>query len=187
MVKERLDLWSDFASKAGLRSAPDFREVVEAVRRIPYGRPTHRTAEGLVEEWRGTCSTKHELLDALTRSRWPELDPRIVHRVYRLTPNVAIRLFGDDAATVVPTEGLTDVHTYMTVLIADHRTAIDATVPGPPWDGRSGMTLACGDGTDVEGGSVPRATKERLVREHCDTALRDRVVERLAQLSAPAR
>jgi hypothetical protein len=34
-------------------------------------------------EWKGTCSTKHALLAQLLRERWPELQPRLVHRVYR--------------------------------------------------------------------------------------------------------
>jgi hypothetical protein len=34
-------------------------ELVEQVRRIPYGRPSDRTVEGMLREHRGTCSTKH--------------------------------------------------------------------------------------------------------------------------------
>lgn len=34
-------------------------DLVEAVRALPYGRPTDRTVEGMLRERRGTCSTKH--------------------------------------------------------------------------------------------------------------------------------
>jgi hypothetical protein len=173
-------LWSDFIMKSGLDGASDVRDVVEAVRRIPYGRPTARTAEGVVRDWRGTCSTKHELLAIFVRDRWPDLQPRIMHRVYNLTPDVARTLFGEFAAGVVPVDGVRDVHTYMTAIIGGRRLIVDATVPGPRWNGNSDMPLACGDGTDVDGGSDPRATKARLIAQHCDAAARDRVIEGLS-------
>ncbi len=177
------DIWSDFCRKSRLDQNPEVREVVEAVRFIPYGRPTERTAQGVVDEWRGTCSTKHELLALLTRDRWPDFNPQIMHRVYTLTPSVARRLFGDAALAVVPSDGIADVHTYMTAVVEGRRVVIDATVPGAPWDGRSDMVLACGEGIDVDGGDDPSMTKERLVQGHCDANARDRVIEALARLS----
>lgn len=179
------DVWLHFSRKSGLGQAPEFRDVVEAVRLIPYGRPADRTVQGLLHEWRGTCSTKHELLALLAQDRWPDLDTQIMNRVYRLTPTVAQRLFGDAATTVVPPDGLADVHSYMTAVVSGRRIVIDATLTGAPWDGQSDMTLACGEGIDVHGGDDPRATKEHLVREHCDPATRDRVIELLARLSVP--
>lgn len=174
-------IWSDFRRRSGVGEAADFREVVEAVRRIPYGRPADRTVEGVIREWRGTCSTKHDLLAVLADDRWPERDVRIVHRVYNLTPAIARRLFGEQAATVVPADGVMDVHTYMTAFVDDRRVVIDVTVPGAPWDGHSDMRLACGNGTDVDGGIEPRRTKERLVRRYCDALARDRVIESIGR------
>jgi hypothetical protein len=176
-------LWPEFVEKSGLAEAPEVRDVVEAVRRIPYGRPRFRSAEGVVRDWRGTCSTKHELLALLLNEQWPDLDPRIVHRVYDLTPDVARTLFGEAAARVVPVNGVRDVHTYMTLLIDGRRVAIDATVSGERWDGSSDMPLSCSDGTDIDGGSDPRGMKARLVAENCDPVARDRVIERLSQVS----
>lgn len=178
------ELWSDFIMKSGLDEAYDVRDVVEAVRRIPYGRPTARSAEAVVRDWRGTCSTKHELLAIFVRDRWPDLQPRIMHRVYNLTPDVARRLFGEFAASVVPVGGVRDVHTYMTAIIGGRRLVVDATLPGLRWDGDSDMPLACGDGTDFDGGSDPRATKAWLVAQHCDAAARDRVIEGLSAIGA---
>jgi hypothetical protein len=178
------ETWEVFRGKAGLESAASVADAVEAVRQMTYARPTERTAAGALEEWRGTCSTKHELLKLLIDERWPELQPLIMHRVYRLTPSIAKRIFGRSAAVLVPAGGVTDVHTYLTVVIDDCRTIVDATTTGTPWDGRSDMTLACGEGIDVEAGPDAKATKDRLIREHCDAGTRDRVIEQLAAIGA---
>ncbi len=178
------DTWEAFRRKRGLESAASIADVVEAVRQMPYARPTERTVAGALEEWRGTCSTKHELLKVLIDERWPELQPLIMHRVYRLTPSIAERAFGRSAAEVVPANGVTDVHTYLTILVDDGRTIVDATTTGTPWDGRSDMTLACGEGVDVEGRPDAKATKDRLIRENCDAGTRDRVIEQLAAIGA---
>lgn len=161
------DVWLDFSRKSGLGRTSSLRDVVEAVRHIPYGRPTERTAKGVLEEWRGTCSTKHELLALLARDRWPELFPRIMHRVYTLTPTVARRLFGDSASAVVPPAGVVDVHTYMTAVVEGRQIVIDTTVPGTPWDGRSDMALACNKGIDFDGGDDPRAGTRHFLGALC--------------------
>lgn len=79
------DLLSDrFTARAGLPGDASLRQLVNAVQAIPYGRPQARTADGVIGEWKGTCSTKHALLAQLLRERWPETRPRLVHRVYRV-------------------------------------------------------------------------------------------------------
>jgi hypothetical protein len=102
---------------------------------------------GVMREWRGTCSTKHALLTDLIESRGPELRSRIVHRVYRLTREVAVRSSGPS-----PTRSL------MMALLMFTRTSscrsgkplhIDVTVPGQGWDGTHDLALACGDGFDL--------------------------------------
>jgi len=175
-------LWTTFWQKAGLGDSATLVDVVESIRSLPYGRPQDRTPAGVVSEWRGTCSTKHALLAELAATRWPELQPLIVHRKYRLTPDLARTLFGEGAATAVPPEGLTDVHSYVTLHMNGRRVRVDATVTGPDWDGRSDMGLACGDGLDVDGGDDPWATKSALVREYCDGDVRERVISALAKL-----
>jgi hypothetical protein len=174
------DLKSRFIRRAGLVGEPSLWDIVEAVRAIPYGRPSRRTPEGVVDEWTGTCSTKHALLAELLDAR-PEFDLQLVHRVYRVDPQRARDLFGEEAARAVPPEGLVDVHTYGTVLIEGRRVAIDLTFPSPTvWDGRSDMPLACGDGDDYDAGDDPWATKERLVAEQCDPSVRERFVAALS-------
>lgn len=143
------------------------------MREIPYGRPSERTPEGVVAEWKGTCSTKHALLGLLLEGR-PEFDYRIVHRVYRLDRERTAELFGEDAARTVPPEGLVDVHTYATAVIAGRPTVIDVTFPGHLWDGRSDMELACGPGDDHPAGDRdPWELKAELVAEHCDPEVRE--------------
>src|SRR6516162_690506 len=56
-------------------------DLVEAVRALPYGRPSDRSVDGLLRERRGTCSTKHLFLAQALRERFPHTQPKIVHRV----------------------------------------------------------------------------------------------------------
>ena len=147
-------------ARAGLPENASLADVVEAVRSMPYGRPTERSAQGALTEWRGTCSTKHALLAAVLAEHWPHTDPQLVHRVYRCTPEDAARSFGPTAAAAVPEEGLWDVHRYLTIELNGNRVVLDVTLPsGPGWDGASSMRVACGRGTDHAAGSDPDADK----------------------------
>jgi hypothetical protein len=173
------DLRNRFLTRAGLGEA-SLWDLVEAVRAIPYGRPSVRTPEGTIDEWVGTCSTKHALLAALLESR-PAFDVQLVHRVYGVTREFARERFGEAAAAVVPEEGLVDVHTYATVVIDGRRVAIDVTFPSVKvWDGRTDMSLACGDGEDHEGGDDPWAVKDALVKQHCDPSVREPFIAALS-------
>ena len=169
-----------FVQRAGLETRPSRTQLVEAIRNIPYARPTERTAESVVAEWRGTCSTKTELLVRLTTYWWPELEPRVTHRVYQLTLDSARTLFGEPASSAVPEEGLMDVHTYATLQMGGRRVIVDVTFPGVGWDGSSDMSLPCGEGVDIDGGADPWDTKAALVSAHCDPSVRDPFIDALA-------
>lgn len=134
----------------------DLVELVEWLRALPYERPSDRTVAGMLREGRGTCSTKHLYLFEQLRERFPETDPRIVHRVYTVQP-----------------EGIVDVHRYVTAVVGGRRIPLDVTFPGEPWDGVSPMPLACGAGADHPAGEDPDADKRALEAEHCDPALRE--------------
>lgn len=168
-------------------------ELVEAVRAIPYGRPSDRTVDGMLRERRGTCSTKHLFLAQALAGLAPETEPLIVHRVYQLDRARACELFGADVAEVVPTTGLVDVHRYLTLSVNGERIDVDATFPGNAWDGRSTMALACGPGDDYPAGADPDTEKRALEVQHCDPALRERLIAALtrhfgaAQVSDPIR
>jgi len=148
-------------------------EIVEAVRALPYGRPSERTVEAMLGERRGTCSTKHLYLSRTLAERFPETEPQIVHRVYRLQPDRAAELYDETIAELVPAEGLVDVHRYLTITVKGQRLTVDATFSGDPWDGRSSMPLACGPGDDLPAGGRPDEEKRALEHEHCDPALRE--------------
>jgi hypothetical protein len=174
------DLKDRFLTRAGLSGEASLWELVEAVRAIPYGRPSVRTPEGVVDEWTGTCSTKHALLALLLEAR-PAFDLQLVHRVYRVTPALARERFGASAAAAVPDEGLVDVHTYATVLIEGRRVAIDVTFPAAAvWDGRSDMDLACRPGEDIPASDDPWEQKASLVAEHCDPSVREPFIAALS-------
>jgi hypothetical protein len=166
------EVLNPFWERSGLPSTARLPDVVEAIRSIPYGRASEATAERVVREWRGTCSTKHLLLAALVTERWPDADLRLVHRVYRVTPELAAARWPGAAASVPP-GGLIDVHTYATVRAHGRRIRIDVTFPGAPWDGHSDMPLACGEGRDRDAGPDPMATKAALVRDYCEPAVRE--------------
>ena len=155
-------------------------DVVLEISRIPYGRPTDRSARGVLAEGRGTCSTKHLLLAEIVDDRWPELEPTLWHRVYRVTPELAEQRWGMQVAHVVPADGLVDVHTYAVVTIDGRATHVDVTFPLTAWDGFSDIPLACGDGDDYPAGSDPLASKAVLVKEHCDPAVREPFIAALS-------
>jgi hypothetical protein len=126
-----------FATRAGLPGGASLCQVVNAVHAIPYGRPGSRTAEGVIDEWRGTCSTKHALLARLLREQWPQSQPRLVHRVYRVSRSSVLQRYGGAAASAVPRGGLTDVHRYLVIILAGQEVTIDITFPGEPGLGRA--------------------------------------------------
>jgi hypothetical protein len=159
-------------------------ELVEAVGALPYGRPTDRTVDGMLRERRGTCSTKHLYLAQVLADRLPESEPRIIHRVYKLDRARALELFGAEVSEVIPDDGVVDVHRYITISLDGQRAQIDATFPGPAWDGRSSMPLACGPGRDYPAGEDPDADKRALEREHCDPVVREPFIAALAGLTS---
>lgn len=134
----------------------------------------------MLRERRGTCSAKHAFLFEALRRDFPETEPRIVHRVYRLDRRRARELFGPEVAELVPEVGLVDVHRYLEATVGGRRIAIDATFPGEPWDGRASLPLACGPGEDFVAGLDPDAQKRQLEAEHCDPAVREPFIEALA-------
>jgi hypothetical protein len=180
-------LFDQFAARARLPDSPPLRQVVNAVQAIPYGRPLSRTTQGVLREWKGTCSTKHALLAQLLCEQWPGTSPRLVHRVYRVTRAAALARYGGDAATTVPDGGLTDVHRYLVITLDGQDVTIDITFPGDPaWDGHRSMPLACGDGRDYPAGTDPDADKTALETSYCDPRHREPFIAALALASARA-
>jgi hypothetical protein len=171
-----------FLQRAGLPADARLEEVVAAVQAIPYGRPGDRSADGVLIDWVGTCSTKHALLAELISERWPGLNPRLVHRVYRADRAMVRERFGEAPAAAVPEHGLNDVHRYLIITCGGRDVVIDVTFPGdPPWDGRSDMALACGPGQDHPVHSDPAAEKAALEAANCDPRIREPFIAALSQ------
>lgn len=139
----------------------------------------------MLRERRGTCSIKHLFLAQVLTKRFPETEPMIVHRVYRLDRPRAREMFSAVVTQVVPEDGLVDVHRYLTIVAEGRRINVDATFPGPPWDGRSSLPLACGPGRDYPAGEDPDAEKRALERQHCDPAVREPFIAALAAEDLP--
>lgn len=158
----------------------DLSATAVAISRIPYARPSELTAAGVVAEWCGTCSTKHLLFAEVVRAEWPELEPRLWHRPYRVTRELARARRGDEVASAVPPDGLVDVHTFATVSIDGRSVCVDVTFPLETWDGVSDLEPACGEGADHPAGEDPLASKARLVGELCDPVARERFIAALS-------
>jgi hypothetical protein len=154
--------------------------LVEFTRGLAYGRPTERSTACMIRERRGTCSTKHRFLHDAIAAHFPQLNPRLVHRVYRADREAVRAQFGERAAHAVPEAGVIDVHRYLVIHLADAPIPIDATFPGPPWDGYSAMPLACGPGTDHPVTGDCDAEKRGLEERHCDPAVREPFIAALA-------
>jgi hypothetical protein len=174
------------ASKAGADET-DFISVVVAISRIPYGRPSELTANGVLDDWRGTCSTKHLLLAEIAREGWPETALSLCHRVYRVTRGFAEHRWGSRVAELVPDDGLMDVHTFALVHSGDRTLTVDVTFPISRWNGAHEMGLACGPGDDYPVGTDVLASKAELVERWCDPAVREPFIAALARASAESR
>jgi hypothetical protein len=183
-------LWPHLSESKRAELGPLFRlesspaELVEAVRAIPYGLPSGGTVESMLLEARGTSATKHLFLAQVLAKRHPETGPALVHRVYRLERERARALFGAVIAETVPSEGLVDVHRYLTLLVEGQRVSVDATLPGAAWDGRTPMEPVCGAGQDFAVGADPDQEMQALDGKYCDAAAHPTFVRSQAATSA---
>jgi len=66
------------------------------------------------------------------------------------------------------------------ILLEGQRVEIDATFPGPAWDGHSSLPLACGPGRNHPAGEDPDAEKRALENQHGDPAIREPFIAALA-------
>jgi hypothetical protein len=162
-------------------------ELVEAVRALPVGLPSEPTVDSMLLEARGTSAIKHLFLGQVLARRFPETEPALVHRVYRLDRARALALFGTGVAEMVPPDGLTDVHRYLAVTLGERRVSLDATLPGSPWDGSSPLEPVCGPGSDFATGADPDGAMAALERGHCDAAARGPFLAALGAIGAPRR
>lgn len=97
------------------------------VRDMPYVRASSRKPETIIKEWRGTCSGKHYLLQAL----FAELGIASDLIACTVTLQLDLSILPPVLAEVMtPTNGrFVDVHNYLQLKLPDSEMVVDATWP----------------------------------------------------------
>ena len=161
----------------------DAKAAFALVRDMPYQRASSRAPESVIQEWRGTCSGKHYLLDQIFREE--DLESKVIMCTHRFTEETTTH-YPPELREVVARGPVPDVHTYIRLNGESGWMTVDATWPtkAAPLgmtvnnDFRPGedMTLACSpiDTYEVPEGQNPQAFKERLIEEFCGSQTGDR-------------
>ena len=162
------------------------------VRDMPYQRASSRSPEAIIEEWRGTCSGKHYVLDGIFREFG--MDTRIIMCTHRFTRESTSH-FPAELKSLATQEPVPDVHTYIRLKTDAGWMNVDGTWPsaaealGMPVnrtfvEGRD-MTIACNplDSFVVPSCDDPQAFKERLIAEFCGSSstIRDEFIEGMSR------
>ena len=146
------------------------------VRDMPYRRASSRKPEAIIEEWRGTCSGKHYVLDQIFRELG--LDSRVIMCTHRFTPHNTGH-FPPESRALVAREPVPDVHTYVKLETDEGWMTVDATWPnsaeplGMPvnhqFSAGNDMLIVCNpiDTFEVPSGHDPQAFKELLIEDFC--------------------
>ena len=162
------------------------------VRDMPYQRASTRRPESIIEEWRGTCSGKHYLLDQIFREMG--MDSRVIMCTHRFTRDNTEH-FPPDLRALTSQEPVPDVHTYIRLESPAGWMTVDATWPsssqplGMPvnqaFKPGEDMTIACDpiETREVPVGRDPQAFKERLIAEFCgeSSRVRDDFIEGMSR------
>lgn len=164
----------------------------DLVRDMPYQRANSRGPEAIIEEWRGTCSGKHYLLDGIFREFG--MDSRIVMCTHRFTRENTSH-FPTALRSLSAREPVPDVHTYIRLKTNGGWMNVDGTWPAASErlgmavnrafvEGQD-MTIACDpiDSFVVPVGDDPQAFKEQLIAEFCGSSstIRDEFIEGMSR------
>ncbi|MFC4453092.1 hypothetical protein [Deinococcus sonorensis] len=164
------------------------------VRDMPYARADTHEPAGIIGGWRGTCSTKHELLQALLLE-WG-LQSRLIActQLIRLPPGADM---DPELKALAAGEPVVDVHNYLVVHTPHGDMTVDATWPleaaafglptNPEWVWGQDMQIGC---TPLQSWDVPpeqtlTAFKDRLLAEQYTPAQlerRERFIRRVGEL-----
>ncbi len=161
----------------------DAEAAFALVRDMPYQRARSRAPESVIQEWRGTCSGKHYLLDQIFQEEG--MESRVIMCTHRFTEETTAN-YPADLREVVAKAPVPDVHTYIRLNTAEGWMTVDATWPTKAahlgmvvnmdfLPGES-MTLACNpiDTYEVPEGQDPQVFKEKLIEEFCGSQSDDR-------------
>ncbi len=161
----------------------DAKAAFALVRDMPYQRASSRAPESVVQEWRGTCSGKHYLLDEIFREEG--LESKVIMCTHRFTEETTAN-FPPELQEVVARGPVPDVHTYIRLNTDAGWMTVDATCPtkaaplGMTVNGvfqpGEDMTLACNpiETYEVPEGRDPQGFKEELIADFCGSQTDDR-------------
>ena len=157
----------------------DGRMTVEAafhlVRDMPYQRASSPEAETVIAEWRGTCSSKHRLLQAVLEELGRAT--MMMLATHEFTPSNSPWL-PQELLDEVARKPVRDVHNFLRVEASDGWFSLDATWPlaastlGLPvndeWVEGRNMRIAAEENEvyDVPEDVDPAIAKERLLERH---------------------
>jgi hypothetical protein len=161
----------------------DAKAAFALVRDMPYQRASSRAPEVVIQEWRGTCSGKHYLLDRIFEEEG--MESKVIMCTHRFTEETTAN-YPPDLREVVARSPVPDVHTYIRLNTDDGWMTVDAT-----WPAKAGplgttvnsefklgqdMTLACSpiETFEVPNGRDPQAFKEELIERFCGSQSDDR-------------
>lgn len=164
------------------------------VRDMPYRRPSGTGPLAAVEEWCGTCSTKHRLLQALFGAAGISSRLMTATYSYRWTPSAP----PPPALGALLADGpIPDVHNFLEVWAGHAWRPLDATWPlaaerlgfaaNPAWAPGAAHRVACVApfrAWAVPPAADPRAYKEAVVQSWCggDRRRRERLIALLGDV-----
>ncbi len=161
----------------------DAKAAFALVRDMPYQRASSREPEAVVQEWRGTCSGKHYLLDRIFKEEG--LESKVIMCTHRFTKETTAN-YPPELRDLVARAPVPDVHTYIRLKTDAGWMTVDATWPakaeilGMPVNNEflpgQDMTLACSpiDTYEVPDGQDPQGFKEELIERFCGSQSNDR-------------
>lgn len=161
----------------------DSEAAFALVRDMPYQRASTREPESVIEEWRGTCSGKHYLLDRIFREEG--METKVIMCTHRFTEETTAN-FPPELREVVARGPVPDVHTYIRLKSEAGWMTVDATWPvkaaplgmavNTGFEAGKDMTVACSpiDTYEVPEGRDPQAFKEELIERFCGSQSDDR-------------
>ena len=171
---------------------PDVPAVFALVRDMPYARAASHDPQDIISGWRGTCSTKHELLAALLAEAGLRSTVMACTQEIRPPAHAPAELLA-----LTGGEPVVDVHNYLIVHAPQGDMTVDATWPlaareaGLPvnehWVWGQDQTIAC---TPIETWAVPvgqsvATFKDRLLQERYtpeELARRDAFIQGVGRL-----
>ncbi len=161
----------------------DVKTGFSLVRDMPYQRASTRAPESVIQEWRGTCSGKHYLLDKIFREEG--MESRVIMCAHRFTEETTAN-FPAELRKVVAKGPVPDVHTFIRLNTNADWMTVDATWPSKAamlgmvvnnyFQPGEDMTLACDpiETYEVPEGRDPQGFKEELIEEFCGSQSEDR-------------